>query len=109
MAADEDVVYRDKYIWNRRKNEVNIKKHQVSFETPSFIFDDPFLFEVHDPAHSIDEDRYKNIGSATGLFNAVLITVLITYRGDFIRIISAREASPKDIRRYYENIESITG
>ena len=109
MIPEENIVYRDKYIWNRQKNEQNKKKHQISFETASFIFDDPFHFEVHDPENSIDEDRYKNTGSATGLFNYTLMTVSVTYRGDFIRILSARAASPKDIRRYYENIRFIIG
>jgi uncharacterized DUF497 family protein len=109
MMHDEDIVYRDQFIWNRRKNEANIKKHRISFETASFIFDDPFHFEEYDPENSMDEDRFNNTGSATGLFNEVFMTVSVTYRGYFIRIISARDADPDEIRKYYENVRSITG
>jgi len=31
----DDVVYKDKYIWQCSKNEINIREHEISFEAAS--------------------------------------------------------------------------
>lgn len=42
----DDVVYKDRFIWNPHKNEQNKQKHQISFETASAVYDDPFYLEM---------------------------------------------------------------
>jgi uncharacterized DUF497 family protein len=109
MVDQNDVIYKDRYIWDRRKNEMNKVKHKISFETASNVFDDPFYYEVYDGQNSIIEDRFKVTGAITGLVNGNFVTVSVTYRDPLIRIFSAREADPVTIRSYYEAIESILG
>lgn len=51
-----------------------------------------------DPDHSIDESRYITIGLSS---SGKLLILAHTDRGDRIRIISVRVATPRE-RRFYE-------
>jgi uncharacterized protein len=51
-------------VWDPDKDEINRKKHGVSFEEASELFDGRDYFEVFDVEHSIDEDRF--IGCQAG-------------------------------------------
>ena len=45
--------------WDETKNELNIRKHGISFAEASEIFNDPNLIEFFDHAHSTTEEaRY---------------------------------------------------
>jgi uncharacterized DUF497 family protein len=99
---------KERFVWNRHKNERNKRLHRVSFETASTVYDDPFYLEVYDEDNSIVEDRFNVTGTVTGLVNGRFITVTVTYR-DLIRIISARESAPEAIRSYHEILSAITG
>jgi len=86
-----------RFEWDSKKALANKRKHRVTFEEASSIFDDPLSITIHDPAHSIGEDRFVTVGtSATGS----LIVVVHTERGDTIRIISARSATRNEKRQY---------
>ena len=84
------------FEWDENKNKKNLRKHGLNFETAILVFEDENRKEIYDWKHSIDEDRYKVIGMVEDL-----LCVIYTERGDKTRIISAREASPADRRRYY--------
>jgi len=87
--------------WDPVKAETNLKKHQVSFEEASTVFDDPLFITFLDVAHSVDEERYITIG----LSNANrLLLIAHTERQEVTRIISARKAT-KNERRFYEEAE----
>ena len=105
MIGQDDVLYKNRYIWNRHKNALNQKKHHLSFETASMAFDDPFHTEEFDEENSITEERFNVTGSVTGLINNILITVSVVYRGDLIRIFSARKADPAEVRDYYDQFQ----
>lgn len=85
------------FEWDSRKARVNKRKHGITFEEASTIFDDHLSITIHDPAHSVGENRFITIGtSANGRF----IVVVHTERGDTIRIISARNATRNEKRQY---------
>ena len=50
------------FEWDKGKAETNKKKHNISFEEASTVFEDTFSITIHDPAHSIKEDRFITIG-----------------------------------------------
>lgn len=52
-----------RFEWDPKKNEINKKKHGLSFETAKEIFYDEFAIVFDDPDHSIEEDRFLIIGS----------------------------------------------
>ena len=105
MLGPNDVIFKNRYVWNQFKNELNQRKHHLSFETASLVFDDPFHIEEFDEENSIMEERFNITGSVTGLINNALITVSIVYRGDLIRILSAREADSSEVEDYYEQFQ----
>ncbi len=66
------------------------------------VFSDPFSITIDDPDHSRDEQRYIDIGISD---KNRLLVVVYTERGDTIRLISARKATPSERRKYEkENI-----
>ena len=69
------------------------------------VFDDPFHTEEFDEENSSIEERFNVTGSVTGLINNTLITVSIVYRGDLIRIFSARDADSAEVRDYYDQFQ----
>jgi len=86
------------FEWDEVKAKENFKKHGVSFEEGKTIFNDPFLFTFPDIEHSVDEERYINIGlSASGR----ILIVTHTERHEKIRIVSCRKATARE-RRFYE-------
>ncbi len=87
-----------RFEWDPEKAAFNLKRHRVSFEEASTVFDDPLFIIFLDKEHSIDEERYITIGlSRTNR----LLLIAHTDRNDQIRIISARKAT-KNERRFYE-------
>ena len=82
--------------WDDNKNQINIKKHGISFETAALVFADEERIEYYDRLHSQDEDRYVVLGCVQGI-----LYVVYTMRQDAARIISARMATPQERRIYY--------
>ena len=86
-------------IWDEKKNQDNIRDHQVSFQEAETVFYDPNAKIIHDPDHSIEEDRFIILGISKLL---KLLVVCHCYREDdeIIRIITARKATKKETRSY---------
>ena len=87
-----------KFEWDEEKEKSNLKKHRVSFEEATTVFIDPFSMMIPDPDHSVDEQRYIDIGSSD---KGRVLVVVYTERGSNIRIISCRKATPSE-RKLYE-------
>ena len=88
-----------RFEWDPEKAETNLKKHAVAFTEAATVFGDPLSNTFPDPDHSIGEFRYLTVGqSVTGR----LLVVGHTDRNEKIRIITARQATPRE-KRYYEN------
>ena len=92
------------FEWDAAKNRSNQKKHAgIDFETASRVFGDPSLIIRKDRAMD-GEQRWHAIGAVR---KAVLLVVHV-YREEnpngeeVIRIVSAREADPRERRIYLE-------
>jgi len=90
--------------WDEKKNTLNKKNHNVSFEEAATVFADPLELTIPDPDHSVAEHRYLSIGHSSG--NRLLV-VSFTERGMRIRLISARKPT-KSERETYEEISNAT-
>jgi len=86
------------FEWDKKKAEVNLKKHKISFHEAATVFGDPLAITFEDPDHSVGEFRFITFGLSR--FNHLLV-VLHTERGGRVRIISAREMT-KQGRKIYE-------
>ena len=89
--------------WDDRKAAINKKKHGVSFELAAKVFLDEFLIDDYDEDHSDDEDRIKVIGMV-----AKVLVVIYTERKGRYRLISARLANKKEVKKYYGQFSSPT-
>ena len=88
------------FEWDQRKAKGNRGKHGVSFEEAATVFGDPLGRIVEDPRHSQGEQRFALLGhSGAGR----LLTVMFTERGEVIRIISARHATPRERKDHEES------
>lgn len=86
------------FEWDEQKEELNIKKHHISFNIAKRVFNDINRIEIYDMQHSIEEDRYNTIGMVEDV-----LFVVYTERKEKIRLISARLATEKERSLYYDN------
>ena len=85
------------FEWDPEKAKLNESKHGVSFFEACEIFDDDHSSAVRDPDHSVDEERCLIFGlSKAGSY----LVVSYTERGDRIRLISARQMTPREREAY---------
>ena len=90
------------FEWNEDKAEESLKRHGVSFEEATTVFADPLSLTIPDPLHSVEENRFV----ITGLSHKYRqLVVVYTERGENIRIISAREATASERKKYEEGTE----
>jgi len=91
-----------KFDWDAAKAKANLAKHGVSFEEAEMIFEPQEPVVLRDEDHSDVEDRFYAIGFSD---KQRLLTVCFAYRGEMIRIISARKATKQEAEIYAEEIE----
>ena len=85
------------FEWDPNKAKLNEDKHKVSFPEACEVFADNLSSSINDPDHSIDEDRYIIFGKS---YNENYLVVSYTERNGRIRIISARQMTPRERRAY---------
>jgi len=85
------------FEWDDAKAAINFAKHGVSFAEACTVFEDAFAITIYDAGHSDFEDRYVTVGLS--LISRVLL-VIHTERGERIRIVSARKATPLEREQY---------
>ena len=81
--------------WDPRKANANLEKHGVDFADAATVLHDDHALTIRE--EFADEERYVTIGvDAVGR----LLVVVYTWRGERVRIISARKATGRETRRY---------
>lgn len=88
------------FTWDERKAESNARKHGVTFQEASEVFEDRFGRVIDDPDHSLEEQRFIIIGMS---ISARVLTVVHCIRaaGSIVRIISARRATKNEEGQYW--------
>lgn len=89
------------YEWDESKNQINYKKHNVTFQEAARIFRGPVI-TARDLRKDYGESRFISIGAVSGV---VILVVAHTDRMGVTRIISARRANEDERRTYYEYIK----
>ena len=49
-----------KWLWDEEKNQINQRKHGLSFEAAQYVFADPFAVSLPDPYPH--EERWRTVG-----------------------------------------------
>ncbi len=86
------------FEWNTKKAAANLKKHGVGFEEAKTVFGDFLARIFDDEQHSFEEKRNGIVGHS--IKNRLLIISFTERENDTLRIISARETTSKERRKY---------
>ena len=85
------------YQWDENKAATNLGKHGVDFADAVSVFSDDLAITT--PDQRFDEERFITIGlDALGR----VLVVVYTWRGQKIRLISARSATRQEQKQYEE-------
>jgi uncharacterized DUF497 family protein len=85
------------YEWDPKKNERNVKLRGIHFADATAVLEDEYAITLADNESDPTEKRWVTIGlDALGR----ILVVVYTYRGENIRIISARLAEPHEREEY---------
>lgn len=84
-----------KYEWDPHKAQSNLRKHGILFADAVTVFTDDFALTI--PDDDSDEERFITLGKDA--LDRILV-VVYTWRGDDIRIISARKAEIYERQQY---------
>jgi uncharacterized DUF497 family protein len=86
------------YEWDPAKARANLRKHNVDFADAVAVFEDDSALSMQDPG-PYEEERWLVLGMDA---LSRILAVVYTWRGDCIRIISARRASAAERAQYEE-------
>ncbi len=84
--------------WDPEKAADNLRDHGVALADAATVLDDPFAITIEDREQ--DEQRFVTLGA--DLTGKILVVVYAYASDEEIRLISAREASRGERRRYEE-------
>jgi uncharacterized DUF497 family protein len=84
------------FEWDEVKAAANVKKHGVTFEEASTVFDDADALDAPD---LLDPTRFVILGLSHDTRILFVVHAEVGYR---VRIISARKASPTQRKKYEE-------
>lgn len=84
------------FEWDDQKAERNQSKHSVNFPFATRAFDDENRLTVIDRRDDYGETRYITLAK---IDNRVYV-VAFTFRSSNIRLISARKANTREVKRY---------
>jgi uncharacterized DUF497 family protein len=90
-----------RFEWDENKSIINKELHGLFFDEILPAFDDPFLLEMYDEAHStFSEIRFRGLAELQDFI--ILYLSYTEPASGRTRIISARPAEPVEEREYYE-------
>jgi uncharacterized DUF497 family protein len=88
-----------KFEWDEDKNQLNIEKHKLSFESAPQLFLKPIPIIVDDRI-DYKEKRYIGFGELGGRLMVVVFTLR---KNNIVRLISFRKANNREQKEYSKN------
>jgi uncharacterized DUF497 family protein len=92
--------WRVRFEWDEIKNQINIRKHGIDFRDAIDVFEHPLLTAI-DQREDYGEDRWIALGWMAAIVGVV---VYVERSSDVIRIISARKATKREVKRYKHSV-----
>jgi uncharacterized protein len=87
------------FEWDLAKSDSCQTSRNFDFAYVISIFKDPTLMVEHDQRWDYGEERFRAIGAV----DERVFVVIFTRRSKVIRIISARKANCREVKRYEKN------
>lgn len=91
---------RVRFEWDENKNQINIRKHGIDFQDAIDVFNHPILIAL-DQREDYGEDRWVALGC---LAATVGVVVYVEREEDVVRIVSARQATKHEVKRYKQRV-----
>lgn len=82
--------------WDEEKRRRNFQKHRVEFADAVTALDDDHAITVSD-GESAEEERFVTLAADA---EGRILVVVYTWRGETIRLISARQATKRERQQY---------
>jgi uncharacterized DUF497 family protein len=93
------------FEWDEGNTNKNWHRHRVTDAESQEVFSNLPILVLRDPVHSRDETRF----AVRGITNSKRrLTVIFTVRDGLIRVISARDMTPREQRGYEEKTKRDT-
>ncbi|MBF0481160.1 MAG: BrnT family toxin [Desulfovibrionaceae bacterium] len=86
-----------RFVWDERKRRSNLNKHGLEFSDAPLVFQGDFFY-LADDRQDYGETRYIGIGE---LSDRVIVIVFCVVAEETYRIISMREATPRERELFY--------
>lgn len=93
------------FVWDERKNESNVEKHDIDFNDAALLFSAPMRV-IPDTRYDYGEDRSIGFGM---LDNRVVVVAFTEPEEDVVRIISIRRALAHEQKRYEQYLKQLFG
>jgi hypothetical protein len=90
------------FEWDMAKSDLCQNSRNFDFAYVISVFTDPALLVEHDQRWDYGEERFR----ALGVIDGCVFVVVFTRRLRAIRIISARRANSREVKRYEKNSSS---
>jgi uncharacterized protein len=87
--------------WDPAKARANLRKHGIRFADAVTALEDTRAISIRDERGDGDEERWISIGMDS---LARILVVVYTWRGERVRLISARHATRREAQQYEEGI-----
>lgn len=87
------------YVWDEAKRKSNLKKHGLDFADAFLVYENPDKCTYE----ASRDDEYRLMDVALAVIKGRLLTLVYSERGDKVRVISFRNASREERKRYEED------
>jgi uncharacterized protein len=87
------------YVWDEAKRKSNLKKHGLDFADAFLVYENPDKCTYE----ASRDDEYRLMDVALAVIKGRLLTLVYSVRGDKVRVISFRNASREERKRYEED------
>jgi uncharacterized protein len=87
------------YVWDEAKRKSNLKKHGLDFADAFLVYENPDKCTYE----ASRDDEYRLMDVALAVIKGRLLTLVYSESGDKVRVISFRNASREERKRYEED------
>ena len=87
------------YVWDEAKRRSNLKKHGLDFRDADLVYENPDKCTYE----ASREHEYRLMDVALAVIKGKLLTLVYTENADEVRVISFRNASREERKRYEED------
>ena len=90
-----------KCVWDPKKNEINQRRHGLSFKLAELVFDGPYAITTDDYIDEQSDQRYQTIAMYEGALFLIAHLYVEIEGVEMPRILSFRKANDYEQEKYF--------